>query len=400
VPAKSLTGADLEDVHAMNVKRLIPQASTIRLLIVVAFFGLLYLTKDGEIIPDEMEIPVGSYAGYYDPKISKTVIAGTKADISIQLEQLNLDRQIQDSINNGQFKQARVKLLEMAALAVRQNDKNKLSNYMLLLGKVATNEMEFDAAEVYLQEALDIAVQSGDTMTEANTYQQLGKLHIRSRELARIAGNAYENLWHVKNQIYRGEYRFAEDNLRQIIDTSIGIQRYGAAAGAYQTLAKFHRRFHDDYQAQNASLEAAKLYASSGQLNRSRQIVTELEQQGVDPTTLGLMNAEITDLFEQHQNNVEQTGQARDYQMLYQYYNSKGEFERAWKLRILASKSLARTSARSMYSRQADVMAILYSSNFAMEKAHRYLNQASRLFAKQGEDDLYASTQDMHSLIY
>ena len=124
----------------------------------VAFFGLLYLTKDNAVIPDAMEIPVSSDAGYNDPKISKTVIAGTKADISIQLEQLNLDQQIQDSINNGQFKQARVKLLEMAALAVQQNDKNKLSNYMLLLGRVATNEMEFDAAEVYLQEALDIAV--------------------------------------------------------------------------------------------------------------------------------------------------------------------------------------------------------------------------------------------------
>jgi len=384
----------------MNVKRLTPQASTIRLFVVVAFFGLLYLTKDDGAGTDAMEIPVAGHAGYYDPKISKTVIAGTRADTSIQLNQLNLDKQIQDLIKNSQFKQARVRLLEMAALAVQQDNKKRLGNIMLLLGKVATNEMEFDAAEVYLQEALDIAAQSGDTLTEANTYQQLGKLHIRSRELARIAGNAYENLWHVKNQIYLGEYRFAEDNLRKIIDTSIAIQRYGAAAGAYETLAKFHRRFHNDYQAQNASLEAAKLYASSGQIIRSRQIVSGLEQQGMDPTTLGLMNAEITDLFEQHQNNVEQTSQARDYQMLYRYYNSKGEFERAWKLRILAGKSLARTSARSMYSRQADVLAILYSSNFAMQKAHRYLNQASSLFAIQGENDLYASTQDMHSLIY
>jgi hypothetical protein len=384
----------------MNVKRLIPQASTIRLLVVIAFFGLLYLANDNEVDPDAMAFPAVSFAGYYDPKISKTVIAGTKADTSIQLAQLDMDQQIQDLIKNSQFKQARVKLLENAALAVRQDNKNRLGNIMLLLGKVATNEMEFDAAEVYLQEALDIAVQSGDTMTEANTYQQLGKLHIRSRELARIAGNAYENLWHVKNQIYRGEYRFAEDNLRKIIDTSIAIQRYGAAAGAFETLAKFHRRFHDDYLAQNASLEAAKLYASSGQITRSREIVSELDREGVDPATLGLMNAEITDLFEQHRSNVEQTGQARDYQMLYRYYNSKGEFERAWKLRILASKSLARTSARSMYSRQADVLAILYSSNFVMKKAHGYLNQASNLFAMQGEDDLYASTQDMHSLIY
>jgi len=384
----------------MNIKRLIPQPSTIRLLIVVVFFGFLYVTNDDGIISDRVEFSDSDYVGYYDPKISKTVVANTRADVSIQLDQLNLNEQIQDLIKGGQFKQARVKLLEMAALAVQQNDKSRLGNFMLLLGKVATNEMEFDAAEVYLQEALDIAVQSGDTMAEASTYQQLGKLHIRSRELARIAGNAYENLWHVKNQIYLGEYRYAENNLRQIIDTSIAIQRYGAAAGAYETLAKFHRRFHDDYQAQNASLEAAKLYASSGQLFRSQQIVTELEQRGMAPSRLKLMNAEIKGLFEQHQNNVVQTSQARDYQMLYEYYNSRGEFERAWKLRILASKSLARTSARSMYSRQADVMAILYSSNFAMEKAHNYLNRASNLFAMRGDDDLYTSTQEMRSLIY
>ncbi|MCZ6798315.1 MAG: hypothetical protein O7D36_10260 [Gammaproteobacteria bacterium] len=384
----------------MNVKRLIPQSSTVGFLVTVAFLGFLYITKDDGPGPDAMEIPVGGFSGYYDPKISKTVITGTKADISIQIDQLKLDQKIQDLIKTSQFKQARVTLLELAALAVQQKNKNKLSNVMLLLGKVATNEMEFDAAEVYLQEALDIAVKSGDILAEANTYQQLGKLHIRSRELARIAGNAYENLWHVKNAIYRGEFRFVEDNLRKVIDTSIAIQRYGAAADAYETLARFHRRFHDDYQAQSAALEAAKLYASSGQITRSRAIVSALEQEGVAASTLSRMNAEITDLFQQHQNNIEQTAQARDYQMLYRYYNSRGEYERAWKLRILASKSLAKTNARSMYSRQADVLAILYSSNFEMDKARDYLNQASNLFAMQGEDDLYANTQDMHSLIY
>lgn len=384
----------------MNVKRLIPQSSTVGFLVTVAFLGFLYITKDDGPGPDAMEIPVDGFNSYYDPKISKTVITGTKADISIQIDQLKLDQKIQDLIKTSQFKQARVTLLELAALAVQQKNKNKLSNVMLLLGKVATNEMEFDAAEVYLQEALDIAVKSGDILAEANTYQQLGKLHIRSRELARIAGNAYENLWHVKNAIYRGEFRFVEDNLRKVIDTSIAIQRYGAAADAYETLARFHRRFHDDYQAQSAALEAAKLYASSGQITRSRAIVSALEQEGVAASTLSRMNAEITDLFQQHQNNIEQTAQARDYQMLYRYYNSRGEYERAWKLRILAGKSLAKTSARSMYSRQADVLAILYSSNFEMDKARDYLNQASNLFAMQGEDDLYANTQDMHSLIY
>jgi len=380
----------------MNTKRLIPQSSTVGFLVTLAFLGFLYISKDDNATLERMEIPVG----YHDPKISKTVIAGTKADISLQLAQLKLDQHIQDLIENGKFKQARVILLEKAAIAVQGNDKNRLGDIMLLLGQVATNEMEFGVAEAYLEEALDIATQSGDTLAEANTYQQLGKLHIRSRELARIAGNAYENLWHVKNQIYMGEYRFAEDNLRQIIDTSLAIQRYGAAANAYETLAKFHRRFHDDFKAQNAVLEAAKLFASSGRFDRSRQIIAGLEQEGVDDSTLTLMKAEIESLHQKHQDNISQISQARDYQMLYQYYNSRGEFERAWKLRILASKSLANTSERSMYSRQADVMAILYNSNFAMDKARSYLDRASDLFATRGDDDLYANVQDMQSLIY
>jgi hypothetical protein len=384
----------------MNAKHLIPQSSTVGFLVTLAFLGFLYITNDDGVTSEGMEFSVGSLAGYFDPKISKTVIAGTKADISVQLDQLKFDQHIHDLIANSEFKQARVTLMEKAALAVQGNDKNRLGDIMLLLGKVATNEMEFGVAEAYLEEALDIATQSGDTLAEASTYQQLGKLHIRSRELARIAGNAYENLWHVKNQIYMGEYRFAEDNLRRIIDTSIAIQRYGAAANAYETLAKFHRRFHDDFQAQSALLEAAKLYASSGRLERSRQIIAGLEQESVDASTASLMKAEIAELYQQHQANVSQIAQAREYQMLYQYYNSKGEFERAWKLRILASKSLASTSESSMYSRQADVMAILYNSNFAMDKALSYLDRASDLFAIRGDDDLYANARDMKSLIY
>jgi hypothetical protein len=384
----------------VNIRRLIPPAAAIRFLIVVAFIGYLYVSREDLVGPESLQIPASAYLSPFGAETPETVIADTTADISQQLDRLSLDQQDQTLVNNGQLKQMRTKLLEIAALAVQENDKNKLGNIMLLLGKVATNEMEFGVAEAYLQEALEIALQSGNTLAEANTYQQLGKLHIRTRELARIAGIAYENLWLVKNQMYLGEYRLVEENLRQIVDTSIAVQRYGAAAHAYETLAKFHRGFHDNFQAQSASLEAAKLYASSGQLDRSQQIVNSLEQEAMEPMALDLVKTEIADLYEQHQNNLKHNAQAREYQMLYQYYNSKGEVERAWKLRILASKSLASTSERSMYSRQADVMAILYNSNFAMDKARGYLDQASNLFAIRGEDDSLASARDMQSLIY
>ncbi len=86
--------------------------------------------------------------------------------------------------------------------------------------------------------------------------------------------------------------------------------------------------------------------------------------------------------------------------MLYRYYKGKGEFERAWKLRIKASQALAKTSERSMYQRQSEVMAILYSSNFAMNKAKRYLSQAGELYAAEGADKLSLDAQDMQALIY
>jgi hypothetical protein len=112
------------------------------------------------------------------------------------------------------------------------------------------------------------------------------------------------------------------------------------------------------------------------------------------------MQVEIDELFAQHLNDVSQTARARDYQMLYRHYNARGDYERAWKLRILASKSLAKTSGRSMFHRQPDVLAILYDSNFTMSKAKTYLNQASNLFSVEGEYELSTSTQNMHSLIY
>ena len=152
--------------------------------------------------------------------------------------------------------------------------------------------------------------------------------------------------------------------------------------------------------AQDAAMEAARLYASSGQITRSREILVSLQSEGVDKLQSESMQVEIEALFRQHQNDVAQTARARDYQMLYRHYKARGDYERAWKLRILASKSLAKTSERAMYSRQADVLAILYNSNFTMDKAKKYLAQASSLFTDQGEDVSSASTQNMYSLIY
>jgi hypothetical protein len=389
----------------VKLKRLIPDSPIVNVILAIALSVYLFSGKSPEPASASMEIPPHAYLNNSDSIVSGQSALDQSMDVSAQLAQINfenqaLEKEVQHLLSNNEFKKSTTILLEAAALAIQQGDKKKLGNIMLLLGKVATNAQELDTAEVYLQEALDIALQSGDTMAAARTYQQFGRVHIRSRELARNAGEAYDKLWIARNQLYMGQYREAKANLDHVIDTNLAIRRYGAAAGAFETLSDYHRRFHDNYMAQDASMEAARLYASSGQIMRSRGILDALKNEGLDDLQVESMQAEIDDLFERHRNDVRQTAIAHDYQMLYRHYKAKGDDERAWKLRILASKSLANTSSRSMYQRQPDVLAILYTSNFTMNKAKNYLDQASSLFADQGEDDLSASTQDLYSLIY
>ena len=389
----------------MELKRLIPEFAILNVILGVTLGYYLLSSNSPKQDSGPVEITADAYQNYFDTENSSDSILDQANDVSTQLAQIDfenelLEQEIRRLLLNGEFKKATTMLLEVAALAIAQGDKNKLGNIMLLLGKVATNSQELDSAEVYLQEALDIALQTGDNMAAARSYAQFGRLHIRSRELARIAAEAYDNLWLARNQISRGQYRVAKANLQQVIDSNLAIRRYGAAASAFETLSEFHRRFEDNYMALDAAMEAARLYASSGQIMRSRGILESLQSEGLDNLQAESMRGEIDALFAQHQNDVAQTARARDYQMLYRHYSARGDHERAWKLRILASESLAKTSERSMYARQPDVLAILYDSNFTMDKARNYLDRASSLFSDQGEDVLTASTQNMYALIY
>ena len=316
------------------------------------------------------------------------------------LNNQNLEQQIRSLLHDGLFKQARTGLLQVAALAASRGDEKKVSNTLLLLGDVAIDEQEVAAAEVFLLEALDIAIEQGDVMTTAHSYRQLGRLNIKTRELARSAGETYDKLWIVRSQIYLGDYRNVIVDLERIIDASLQIRRYGAAASAWETLSEYYNRFHDNYLAEQAASEAAKLYASSGQLAYSRAVVERLIRNGLPLNQLEILNQEINTLFVQHQEDVMRTAQAKDLQLLYRHYRGKGENERAWNLRVKASQALAKTSERSMYQRQSEVMAILYSSNFAMKKARRYLSQAGEIYAAEGEGKLYLDAQDMQAFIY
>ena len=311
-----------------------------------------------------------------------------------------LESEIQSLLVRNQFKTANTRLLEMAADAVEAGEDRQLANILLLLGSAAIDSQELNSAELLLQEALEIARRQNDRMTMAKTYQQLGRLNIKARALARYAAESYDRLWLARSQIFKGEYRSAEENLNSVIAANKEIRRYGAAADALETLAEFKLKFHDDYQAQLARAEAARLYATSGQLNRARTIVENLESSGYDSSELNFLSRDVEALFRQHEQDQLHVSQAQDLKMLYHHYRSQGDHKRAWQLRIKASRLLGKTSETAVFERRPDVLAILYNSNFAMDRAKHYLDRADSLFSGFGAEDKAVQAQTMQSLIY
>lgn len=388
----------------MNLKKLLPESSTFVQTMVLILCALWLVLNQLQNSP-----PTNSDSSFNEHNISEEqamrLVNKTAADIGAQLDHLNLqssalEKRIQQLLMQGQFKQARTQLLEIAAEAVEQDDEKKLGNILLLLGGVAIDEQEINTAEMLLHEALEIAIRRGDTMAMGSSYQQLGRLNIKTRALARYAGEAYDKLWLARNEIFRGEFRDAQTNLQDVIEANKKIRRYGAAASALETMVDFHYRFSDNYQAEQAGIEAAKLYASSGQMSRSQRVLDKLRQNGMKQDQQEALTKEIFDLRQQQEDDAAYAAEAKDMRMMYHYHLLKGDRKRAWELRIKASETLAKTSDRSMFQRQAEVMAILYSSNFAMDRARHYLNQAGELFAGQGADDYAEQTAGMQSLIY
>ncbi|MDH3859838.1 MAG: hypothetical protein OEV07_17725, partial [Gammaproteobacteria bacterium] len=318
----------------------------------------------------------------------------------LELDDVKRDRLIRDLLHQGKFKQARTQLLEVAAASILQDDQTRLGDTLQLLGEVAINQQELSTAEIYLQEALYLAMSQDNVVGTARCYQLLGQLNIRARELARRAANTYDELWQARNSIARGFYHGVNENLQQVIQDNLEIKRFGAAADAWEALASLHDKVHDDYQAQQARIEAARLFASTGQMSHVHRLMDGLDRSLISDADLGDIENEIEGLFQQHQQDLIKTSQARDYQMLYHHYLRIGQLERAWKFRIKSSETLANTSDRSMYQRQADVIAVLYNSNFAMDRAKRYLDQAGKIYDDSDLPDGLEKTREMEALIY
>jgi hypothetical protein len=383
----------------MNLKRFIPDHAVTTIpvlaLLVAAHF---FLVRDDS---EESRIEATSAPISYDYWRQ----GSSGFDIDAGLERLALDdasstERIRELLSKGQYRQARTRLLEVAAAAVLQDDQARLGESLLLLGEVAINQQELASAEVYLQEALYLSMASDNLLGTGRCYQLLGQLNIRARELARQASNTYDELWQARNSIARGYYQGVNESLQAVIQENLGIRRYGAAADAWEALASLHDKVSDGYQAQQARIEAAKLFAATGQATHVNRLLDGLDSSLISDIDRHAVERDIEALFEQHHQDLVKTSQARDYKVLYHHYLRSGQVERAWQFRIKSSETLASTSDRSMFERQADIIAVLYNSNYAMHRARQYLDKAGRIYDDGNVPERLEETREMEALIY
>ncbi len=388
--------------RTMKLGRYIPDHAVTTVPVLALLFAIHFFFLRDDPLNDRIEA-TGAQPNFYQHWLGRT--PENDLDIDAELERLNLDddtrdRRIRELLEAGRYQHARTLLLEIAAAAVLQENQQRLGDTLMLLGEVAIHQQELAAAEIYLQEALYLTMSRDDSVGTARCYQLLGELNIHARELARSAANTYDELWQARNAIARGFYQGVGESLRHVIDRNLEIRRYGAAADAWEALASLHDRLHDAYPAQLARIEAAKLFAATGQSTHVQRLFDQLDTAVIGEAGLAEARGEVDQLFEQHQQDQIRASQARDYQMLYHHHLRLGQRERAWQMRIQASKTLASTSDRALFQRQADIIAVLYNSNFAMQRAREFLDRSDSLFVEQGVAESLAQNRDLEARIY
>ena len=375
----------------------------IGLFSLVGFFSLRYflLQTDSPYTPIVDTTPqaaaptVGVVKPFqFDTELEQDMVAKTEQTVR------EIDEDLAVLLQNKEFGLLRDNLLNKAAQAVADENKSQLAHVLSLLGQVALEEQDLDAAEVYLLESLDVYENLKDRVGSAQVYMQLGRTHVKARELARTAGDAYDRLLIARWQLSEQHYSAAEQNLKHVIDESLGVNRFGAAASAYYSLVQLYTKNKDTFQAEQAAMEAARLYAASGQLNRAYATVSQLKQAGVESWRVYDIEQEINRSYAEFESSVQQIERAKDYRQLYYHYRSQGDQDRAWKLRLLASKSLKNVSKRAMFHRQPDALALLYVSNDDMGRARDYFDRAQQTFDSKGLESLSAQTEKLKDQIF
>lgn len=300
----------------------------------------------------------------------------------------------------GDHEQARAALMAMAQHAVAGADTQQLAEALTLLGMSALEEPNLDAAQLFFEEALEVYREREDDVGAAHVYMQIGRLHFIVRQRARNAAAAYDDLLIARWNISQGGYYEAEAGLRQSIEDNLALNRFGAAASAYESLIRVYTGIGDTFQAEEASLSAIRLHAASGQHHRAEQLLATLRRQGIDAGREYEINEQMQALNAEFEASVHQIARARDYRTLFNHYMAKGDRERAWRFRMLANQSLSGVSKRAMYRRQPDVLVQLYDSNNSMALARQSLAKASHVFEQTGMHEITEQIRRIEREIY
>jgi hypothetical protein len=192
----------------------------------------------------------------------------------------------------------------------------------------------------------------------------------------------------------------AEKYIRSSIRRNLVINRYGSAASAYESLVRLYLDEGNFPEASTAAFESARMFAASGRIARARKVIESLPASITKPWQLAELQGEIDLRYQEYQDGILQIERARDYRRLYFYYRGKGDQERAWKFRLLASNSLSQVSKRTLFHRQQGVLALLYNSNEAKELAEEYLVKAKDTFDLNGMINLSDETETLNLQIY
>ncbi len=345
--------------------------------------------------PDQ-PVAAASEAARSDPilQIEQALVEETQRSIR------GIDPRLARLLAEKDFDSLRDELLKIASVAVADNNKVRLGYILNLLGQVSIQEQDLYSAKVYLLEALDIFNGLGDEIGVAQINMQLGRTHLRSRQIARVAGTAYDELqvgrWYLVNKMPD----VAEEYIRNSIRRNMTINRYGSAASAHESLVRLYLEEKNYGEAQISAFESARMFAASGRIDRARNVLESIPGDITQQWQLAELEVEIDDRYQEYQDGILQIERARDYRRLYFYYRSQGDQERAWKFRLLASNSLSQVSKRTLFHRQQGVLALLFNSNDAKELAEDYFVKAMSTFDLNGMDTLSEETSTLSKQIY
>ena len=319
------------------------------------------------------------------------VITATRPVLSPTIQELSLA---------GDYSRAKNALLERALQAVASGNNDSLALQLSELGELALLQADLGMAEVYLTEALEMYDELQDEVSVAGVHVQLGRLHLYARQQARKASDAYDQLLISRWHISEGLFYEVEDQIKEVIDTSLSLNRFGAAASAYETLYRGYHINNDIVQAQNAGIEAIRLHATSGNLPGANRLLYKMKQEGMSAYEAEKVELEIDQHYHEYEKSVLAIGAARDYSQLYNQLASRGDALQAWRFRQQAEESLDQASSRARYRRQPDVLVNLYLSNDSMKRALSSLQKADAVYSRYGLDDGVDRSRQLQKQIY